>query len=124
MATNNISIELLAGLADEGGKKRTNCAPYLRSFVESGEPYLIVDMTLFPDFKPEQMVQHFKNAGKATHHNAVTDAPEYDIPGAYHVLPKYVKSENKLYLLNQPVITRLIQEEAERVTAEAVAAAK
>lgn len=94
----------------EDGKRRSNAAPYLRSFVESGDLFWICDMSLFPEFNQRDMIQNFKNAAKATYHNVAEDRPEYDIPGAYHV--KYHKADGDLYLMNKPLLDAALAEQA------------
>jgi hypothetical protein len=100
-----IPVSVLAALTGNGGKRSSNCAPQLRQFVESGEPGIEVDMTLYAGFTPQEMVQNFKNAAKATRHNNEDESGRtalYDIPGAHFVTPVVV--DGTLWLLNRKAI--------------------
>jgi len=93
---------LLVGASDTDGKTPSNAAPVLRAFVESKQPAMLVDMKQHPGQTTKSMVQHFKNAARATRHNVLLDAPEYVIPGAYHVEP-LINGKKQLVLKNTPV---------------------
>jgi len=99
---------------EDGGKRKSNASPYLRTFVESAQLYQVCDMSLFPDFSQKDMIQNFKNAAKVTYHNNSTDSPEYDIPGAYHV--QFTIAEGSLYLINKPLVDAAIAAQAAEAT--------
>ena len=107
---------LLVGATGTGEKQASNAAPVLRAFVESGMPVQLVDMRAHPGQTEKSMVQHFKNAGRATRHNALLDAPEYVIPGAYHV-EALINGKGQLVLKNTPIVDALLAEKAAEVKA-------
>lgn len=112
----SFSLEAIAALTEDASERKRcpQAVPYLTSFIASGEPAIEVDMTIFEGFTPKQMVANFNTHRKATHHNYETDQPEYNIPGAFHVVPKVTKN-GKFYLINQRVVDALMAAETNRI---------
>jgi hypothetical protein len=115
MATDNPTVGFDFSLlddTDDGGKKRSNASSLLITFLASEEPGAIIPTEVM-SHDPKEMVQHFKNAGKATRHDDLLDAPVYVIPGGYHVVPKIVNGD--LWLINVPLAKKLQAEQAAKV---------